>query len=130
MDYKVIENLSRFEDYVKTIGDGNYQNLLERKFIGIEVGPNGIMTPISLSYFANYSLTMGKEHDGSDVGGIPEHIGNLGLDSTGFKYCSFHPYVRYVGRRNRPADYQEDVDPENHALVNLKAMLRDMPGPC
>ena len=35
---------------------------------------------------------------------------NIGVTYDGLKYVSISPYLRYVGRRNRPSDYQSDVD--------------------
>lgn len=104
---------SRLEDFIKTVGDGNYTNLKHRDFKGIEVGLRGLFPEADLQYFANYTLLDAEEENGRAVGGIPEEMVNAGLTYEGLKCVSISPYFRYVGKRNRPSDYQEDVDVEN-----------------
>ncbi len=104
---------SELEDFIKTVGAGNYTNLEDRHFKGIEVGLRGLFRAADLQYFANYTLLNAREHGGRGIGGVPEEMVNIGLTYEGLEHVSISPYFRYVGKRNRPSDYQEDVDAVN-----------------
>jgi iron complex outermembrane receptor protein len=104
---------SHLEDFIKTVGDGNYTNLDHRCFQGVEVGLKGLLPAADLRYFTNYTLLDTKEHGRTDIGGIPDEMFNIGLTYEGLTAISISPYLRYVGERNRPSDYQDDVDAEN-----------------
>lgn len=104
---------SRLEDFIKTVGDGNYTNLKHRDFKGIELGLRGRVPSADLRYFANCTFLGAKEEDGKDIGGLPKQMFNFGLTYEGLKYVSISPYFRYVGKRNRPSNYQDDVDAVN-----------------
>ncbi len=126
---------TQFENFIKVIGSGDFQNLGKRELHGVEVGLHGRIDK-DLSYFANYSLTNAKESNGADIGGVPENMGNLGVTYTGLDFMEVVPHLRWVGVRNRPLDYQGDVPVENrryrlhgYATMNLTLLFKRLPGP-
>lgn len=125
---------SEFDEFIKVIGDGDFENLEQRKFHGVEVGLQGSLVS-DLSYFANYSLTRAEEFDGTDVASVPEHMGNIGVTYSGLKFVEISPHLRLVGDRNRPLNYQEDFPEGNeaefldgYALFNVTLVCRNLPG--
>ena len=126
---------SGYEKFIKVLGDGDFENLSKRDFYGLEIGLNGNISK-NLSYFTNYSFTEAQESNGTDVGGVPKNMGNIGFTYTGLKFVEIVPHVRIIGRRNRPFDYQEDVAPENrkdllggYSILNLTMLFKNLPGP-
>lgn len=62
----------------------------------------------SPGYRELYKQSDAGENDSSDIGGIPEEMFNIALTYEGLKYVSISSYFRYVGKRNRPSDYQDN----------------------
>ncbi len=125
---------TEIEKFIKIIGDGDFENIGEQEFYGFELGLNGQINNW-LSYFSNFSFTIGKQKN-RNIGGIPEYMGNFGLTYTGNKYVDITAHLRYVGDRNRPANYQTDVSPsyrqnllDSYRVVNLNFVLKNLPNP-
>ena len=125
---------SEFDRFIRVFGDGDFENLSRRDFYGFELGLNGNLFK-NLSYFGNYSFTKAEEIDGTDIAGVPENMGNIGFNYMGLKYVEIIPHLRLVGERNRPENYQEDVEenPQNllggFAILNLTLLSKNLPGP-
>lgn len=106
-------------DFIKTLGDGNYTNLKSRETRGIELGLKGQFPQAELQYFANYTNLDADENDGSDVDGLPEQMFTAGLTYEALKCVSISPYFQYIGKRNRPADYQTNPIDDGKTLIDL-----------
>ncbi len=101
-------------DFIKTVDD-SYANQNRRTYRGIELGLKGQFPAYDLRYFVNYTNLDASQESTGDIGGIPEEMFNAGLTYEGLKYVSVSPYLQYIGKRNRPSDYQtdDDIDPAN-----------------
>ncbi len=123
-----------FDKFIKIIGDGDFENLENREFYGLELGVSGSVTK-DLSYFANLSHTETKESNGRDVDAVPRNMANIGFTYSGLSWIEISPHIRMVGKRNRPANYQGDVPQANrrdllgaYALMNLNLRFTKLPG--
>jgi len=126
LEFSLFKN--EITDFIKTVGPGNFENLKHRETRGIELGLKGQFPEYDLRYFTNYTNLDADEDDGSDIGTLPEQMLNLGLTYEGLKYISVSPYFQYIGKRNRPYDYQGDVDAdkrrdllEGYPIFNIAA---------
>lgn len=105
-------------DFIKTVGDGNYRNLKDRETRGIELSLKGKLPLAGTRYFVNYTNLDADENDGSDIGGLPEQMFNVGLTYDGLKYLSVSPHFQYIGKRNRPADYQANLIDDGTSTID------------
>jgi outer membrane receptor for ferrienterochelin and colicins len=128
---------SDLKDYIKTLQSGGYDNLKHRSTKGIEVSLRGKFPKADLSYFANGTVINTKEVNGGGIGGVPENMFNAGLTYEGIKHIAISPHVQYIGKRNRPNDYQhvnEMGDVANrrnnlgsYTLFNIAVRTTDLP---
>lgn len=100
---------NRFKNYISTIGDGNYQNNPQKIVRGAEIDLRGFLLEW-FSWFANYAYIDGREKDGSRMPSIARDTVNAGVTYSGMKYILLHTWAKYVSRRSRPSNYQEDLD--------------------
>ncbi len=92
--------------------DGSmYDNLGEIDIHGIEPGIEVELFNKKLTAFANYTYYFKAEDDnGDNLPNIARQMANVGLNIKTGKYLTINTTLSYVGRRNKPDDYQGQVD--------------------